>query len=113
MKDYTEMMEWAVITMIDRNTQDDHRSKIQVAGLFSNPNVAKDSFIPYLPNKEIKIYLIRIEDLERFEDFYNFIQDLNEKFGDYAIYHLHEKYFSVEEENRFRYIFDIWTDTKI
>ena len=34
MKDYTKMMKWAVITMVDRSTQGDHRSKIQIAGLF-------------------------------------------------------------------------------
>ena len=113
MKDYTKMMKWAVITMIDRSTQDDKKSKIQIAGLFENPIVAEDSFMPYLPNKEVKRYLLRVEDLERFEEFYNFIQDLNEKHGEKAISHLSDGGFSLDEENRFRQILNIWTDTKI
>ena len=113
MKDYTKFLKWAVVTMIDRSTQDDKKSKIQIAGLFENPIVAEDSFLPYLPNQEIKRYLLRVEDLERFEEFYNFIQDLNEKHGEKAIFHLSGAGFSVDEENRFRQILNIWTDTKI
>ena len=112
MKDYTKMMKWAVITMVDRSTQDDHRSKIQIAGLFENPIVAEDSFMPYLPNKEIKRYLLRVEDLERFEAFYNHVQDINEKYGDHAIFHINDG-FSVDELNRFRTLLNLWTDTKI
>lgn len=112
MKDYTKMMKWAVITMVDRSTQDDHRSKIQIAGLFENPIVAGDSFIPYLPNKEVKRYLLRVEDLERFEAFYNHVQDINEKYGDHAIFHINDG-FTVDELNRFRTLLNIWTDTKI
>ena len=66
MKDYTKMMRWAVVSMIDRSAQDDKKSKIRIAGLFENPIVAEDSFMPYLPNKEVKRYLLRVEDLERF-----------------------------------------------
>lgn len=112
MKDYTKMMKWAVITMVDRSTQDDHRSKIQIAGLFENPIVAGDSFIPYLPNKEVKRYLLRVEDLERFEAFYNHVQDINEKYGDHAIFYINDG-FTVDELNRFRTLLNIWTDTKI
>lgn len=112
-KDYTKTMNYAVVSMIDRSTQDDKKSKIQIAGLFENPIVAEDSFLPYLPNQEIKRYLLRVEDLERFEEFYNFIQDLNEKHGEKAIFHLSDGGFSVDEENRFRQILNIWTDTKI
>ena len=112
MKDYTKMMKWAVITMVDRSTQDDHRSKIQIAGLFENPIVAGDSFIPYLPNKEVKRYLLRVEDLERFEAFYNHVQDINERYGDHAIFHINDG-FTVDELNRFRTLLNIWTDTKI
>ena len=112
-KDYTKTMNYAVVSMIDRSTQDDRRSKVQISGLFQNPAVAEDSFIPYLPNKEVKRYLLRVEDLERFEEFYNFIQDLNEKHGEKAIFHLSDGGFSVDEENRFRQILNIWTDTKI
>lgn len=112
MKDYTKMMKWAVITMVDRSTQDDKKSKIQIAGLFENPIVAEDSFLPYLPNQEIKRYLIRLEDLERFEAFYNHVQDINEKFGNRAIFHINDG-FTVDELNRFRTILNLWTDTKI
>ena len=112
-KDYTKFMNWAVVTMIDRSTQDDHRSKVNVAALFANPVVAEDSFIPNLPNPEIKRYLIHVDDLERFEEFYNFIQDLNEKYEEKAIYHIKDGNFSTDEENRFRSILNIWTDTKI
>lgn len=53
------------------------------------------------------------DDLERFEEFYNFIQDLNEKYCDYAIFHVKDGNFTVDEENKFRYMLHIWTDTKI
>lgn len=112
-KDYTKFMSWAVVTMIDRTTQDDRRSKVNVTALFANPVVAEDSFIPNLPNPEIKRYLLRVDDLERFEEFYNFIQDLNEVHGEKAIYHLKDGNFSTDEENRFRSILNIWADTKI
>lgn len=112
-KDYTKFMNWAVVTMIDRSTQNDHKSKINIAALFANPIVAEDSFIPNLPNPEIKRYLLRVDDLERFEEFYNFIQDLNEEHGEKAIYHLKDGNFSTDEENRFRGILNIWTDTII
>ena len=112
MKDYTKFLKWAVITMVDRSTQDDKKSKIQIAGLFENPIVAEDSFMPYLPNQEIKRYLLRVEDLERFEAFYNHVQDINEKYGDHAIFHINDG-FSVDELNRFRTLLNLWTDTKI
>ena len=111
-KDYTKMMNYAIVSMIDRSTQDDHRSKIQIAGLFENPIVAEDSFMPYLPNKEVKRYLLRVEDLERFETFYNHVQDIKEKYGDHAIFHINDG-FTVDELNRFRTLLNLWTDTKI
>ena len=61
MKDYTKFMNYALFTMIDRKTQDDRRSKIKVEALFSNPCQA-DNY--NAPNKEIKRYLLRLEDLE-------------------------------------------------
>lgn len=110
---YLNSLEWAVFTMIDRKTQDDYKSKIQVCGLFKHPSVAEDSFLPHLPNPEVKRYLLHVDDLERFEEFYNFIQDLNEKYGDYAIFHIGDGDFTTDEQNKFRYMLDIWTDTKI
>lgn len=112
-KDYAKFMNWAVVTMIDRSTKDDRKSKINIVSLFANPVVAEDCFMPYLPNPEIRRYLLRVDDLERFEEFYNFIQDLNEKHGEKAIYHLKEGDFTTDEENRFRNALNIWTDTNI
>ena len=111
MKDYTKFMKWAVITIIDRNTQDDRKSKVNIEALFSSPTQAEDNYI--IRNPEIKRYILNVDDLERFEDFYNFIQDLNEKYGDKAIYHLDEKDFSVDEENKFRTILKIWCFTNL
>lgn len=109
MKDYTKFMNWALVTMIGRKTQDDGKSKIKVEALFSNPMQTENY---NAPNKEIKRYMIHIDDLERFEEFYNHVQDINEKFGDHAIYHINDG-FTVDELNRFRQILGLWTDTKI
>lgn len=110
MKDYTKFMNWALVTMIDRKTQDDGKSKINVEALFSNSMQAEDNY--NVPNKEIKRYILHVEDLERFEEFYNHVQDINEKFGYHAIYHINDG-FTVDELNRFRQILGLWTDTKI
>lgn len=110
MKDYTKFMKWAVITMIDRSTQDDGRSKVKVEALFSSPVQAEDNYI--IRNPEIKRYILNIDDLERFEEFYNHVQDINEKYGDHAIFHINDG-FSVDELNRFRTLLNLWTDTKI
>ena len=110
MKDYTKFMKWAVITMIDRSTQDDKKSKVNVEALFSSPAQAEDNYI--IRNTEIKRYILNIDDLERFEEFYNHVQDINEKYGDHAIFHINDG-FTVDELNRFRTILNLWTDTKI
>ena len=110
MKDYTKFMNYALFTMIDRKTQDDRKSKIKVEALFSNP-CQTDNY--NAPNKEIKRYLLRLEYLAEFERFYNFIQDINEKYGEKAIFHLKDGNFSTDHENKFREILGIWTDTKI
>ena len=103
-------MNYALFTMIDRKTQDDRKSKINVETLFSNPTQAENY---NAPDKEVKRYLLHVDDLEEFERFYNFVQDLNTKYGDHAIFHLKDGDFSSDHENKFRYILDIWTDTKI
>ena len=108
MKDYTKFMSYALFTMIDRKTQDDRKSKINVEALFSTPMQAEDNY--NAPNKEIKRYILHIDDLERFEEFYNHVQDINEKFGDHAIFHINEG-FTVDELNRFRNVLNLWTDT--
>ena len=110
MKDYTKFLKWAVVTMIDRSTQDDRKSKVNVEALFSSPVQAEDNYI--IRNPEIKRYILNIDDLERFEEFYNHVQDINEKFGDHAIFHINDG-FTVDELNRFRTLLNLWTDTKI
>ena len=110
MKDYTKFLKWAVVTMIDRSTQDDRKSKVNVEALFSSPVQAEDNYI--IRNSEIKRYILNIDDLERFEEFYNHVQDINEKFGDHAIFHINDG-FTVDELNRFRTLLNLWTDTKI
>ena len=109
-KDYTKTMNYAVVSMIDRSTQDDRKSKVNVEALFSSPVQAEDNYI--IRNPEIKRYILNIDDLERFEDFYNHVQDINEKFGDHAIFHINDG-FSVDELTRFRTLLNLWTDTKI
>ena len=111
MNKYTKYLSWAVFTMIDRSTQDDQKSKISVAGAFSYPSNAED-FIKTLQAGH-KWYILDFDRLERFEEFYNYVQDINEKYGEYAIFHINDGGFTVDELNCFRYILDIWTDTKI
>ena len=112
-KKHFSNLKWAVFTMVDRSTQDDNRSKVNVAGLFSNPTVAEDYLIPNLPNQEIKRYILHVSLISRFEDFYNFIQDLNEKYCEKAIYHLDEGNFTCDEETLFRNMLNIWTSTEL
>ena len=104
------MMNWAVVTVIDRKTQDNRRSKVNVEALFSSPVQAEDNYI--IRNSEIKRYILNVDELERFEAFYNHIQDINEKYGDHAIFHINDG-FTVDELNRFRTLLNLWTDTKI
>jgi len=111
MNKYTKYLNWAVFTMIDRTTQDDKKSKITVSGLFSYPENA-ENFIKTLPDGH-KWYMLDTDRLERFEKFYNYIQDINEKYGDYAIFHINDGGFTVDELNCFRSILDLWTDAKI
>lgn len=109
MKDYTKFLKWAVVTMIDRSTQDDRKSKVNVEALFSSPVQAEDNYI--IRNPEVKRYILNVDELERFEEFYNHVQDINEKFGDHAIFHINDG-FTVDELNRFRTLLNLWTDTK-
>lgn len=109
-KDYTKTMNYAVVSMIDRSTQDDRKSKVNVEALFSSPVQAEDNYI--IRNPEIKRYVLNVNDLERFEQFYNHVQDINEKFGNHAIFHINDG-FTVDELNRFRTLLNLWTDTKI
>jgi hypothetical protein len=73
MKDYTKFLTWAVCYFVDRKTQDDNRSKLNVEALFCYPSQAKEDYT--LHNKEVKRYLVHISDLEAFEQYYNDLQD--------------------------------------
>lgn len=110
-KDYLSDMKIALVYMIDRATQDDQKSKLVVEAMFSNPGQAEDNY--KIQNPEKKRYLLFVDDLEAFERFYNDIQDLNEQYGDHAIYHLDEIALNVDLENKFRTILGIWTSTEI
>ena len=107
MKNYTQFMKWAVVYFIDRSTQDDRKSKLVVEALFSSPAQAEDN---YIIRNEAKRYILHVDWLERFEEFYNHLQDLKTKYGDKAIFHLEEKYFSVDEENKFRQLLNAWVN---
>lgn len=110
-KDYLSKLNWAVFTMIDRTTQDDHKSKVYVSGVFGFPSNAEE-FTKVLPTGH-KWYILDLDRLERFEEFYNFVQDINEEYGERAIFHINDGGFLVDELNCFRSILNIWTDTKI
>lgn len=107
MKDHTKFMKWAVVYFIDRKTQDDRKSKLKVEALFSSPVQAENN---YITRNDVKRYILHVDDLDRFEEFYNFLQDLKTKYGEKAIYHLDEQFFTVEEENKFRQLLNAWTD---
>lgn len=107
MKDYTKFMKWAVVYFIDRKTQDDRKSKLNVEALFSSPVQAENN---YITRNDVKRYILHVDDLDRFEEFYNFLQDLKTKYGEKAIYHLDEQFFTVEEENKFKQLLNAWTD---
>lgn len=77
-KDYFKFMKWAVVHFIPRNTQDDRRDKLHISGLFESPVSARDNFLVHLPNKDVKRYIVHVDDLEAFERFYNFVNDLKE-----------------------------------
>lgn len=111
MKNYTQFMEWAVVYMIDRKTQDDRKSKVKVEALFSSPSQAEDNYI--IRNPENKRYILHVDDLEEFETVYNGIQDLNDLYGEKAIFHLNELGLGCDKEAKYRTILGIWTDTNL
>lgn len=111
MNNYTNFLKWALVSFIDRSTQDDKKSKLQIEGLFKSPAQIEDNYI--IRNKHIKRYILHVDDLGVFEKFYNDIQILNDNFGDRAIYHIKDLNYNCDLENKFRHILDIWTDTKL
>ena len=111
MRDYTRFMKWAVVYFVDRSTKDDRKSKLSIEALFSSPVQAEDNYI--IRNPENKRYILHVDDLEEFETVYNSIQDLNERYGEKAIFHLDELGLVCDKENKYRQILGIWTDTKL
>lgn len=60
---------WAVAYKIDKNTQDDRKTKVTVTAVFSSPDNAEDFINNCLP-KETKdrFFIIGIDELESCED---------------------------------------------
>ena len=106
MKDYKKFMKWAVIYMIDRKTQDDRKSKVNVEALFSSYVQAKENYI--IRNPEHKRYILHVDDLKEFETVYNQFQDLREKYGEYAIFHIKDLNFNCDKENKWREILEVY-----
>lgn len=107
MKDYTKFMKWAVVYMIDRKTQDDRKSKLSVEALFENPVQAENNYI--IQNPERKRYIVHVDDLEEFETIYNQFQDLREKYGNHAIFHIKDLNLGCDKENKWRAVLKIYT----
>lgn len=107
MADYTKFLKWAVVYFIDRKTQDDRKSKLHVEALFSSQVQAEGN---YIIRNSAKRYILHVDDLERFAEFYNFLQDLKSKYGEKAIFHIDEQYFSVDEQNKFRSLLGAWVN---
>lgn len=107
MKDYTKFMKWAVVYVTDRKGQDDRKSKVNVEALFSSPVQAEDNYI--IHNPEIKRYILNVDDLEEFETVYNQFQDLREKYGEYAIFHVKDLNLDCDKENKWREILEVYT----
>ena len=107
MKDYAKFMKWAIVYMIDRKTQDDRKSKVEVEALFSSVPQAEDNYIIRPPAH--KRYIVHVDDLEEFETVYNQFQDLRGKYGDHAIFHIKDLNFSCDKENKWREILEVYT----
>lgn len=107
MRNYTEFMKWAVVSMIDRKTQDDRKSKVEVEALFSSPVQAEDNYI--IRNLEHKRYIVHVDDLEEFETVYNQFQDLREQHGERAIFHIKDLNLGCDRENKWRTVLDVYT----
>lgn len=108
MNKYVENLKWAVVSVVDRSTQDDKKSKVSVEALFSSPVQAEDNYI--IRNPEHKRYIIHVDDLEEFEAVYNQFQDLREKYGDHAIFHIKDLNLGCDKENKWREILKIYTN---
>ena len=69
MKNISNNCKWAVAYKIDKNTQDDRKTKIRVTALFDTPVNAEDFINKCLP-KETKerFFIIDIDELESCND---------------------------------------------
>lgn len=102
-------LKWAVIAIIDRKTQDDNRSKVSVEALFQNPEQAEDCYIPCNADV-VRRYIVHVDKIEEFENVYNAFQDLREKYGKYAIFHIKDLGLGCDTERKYREILGIYTD---
>lgn len=60
---------WAVAYKIDKSTQDDRKTKVNVTAVFSNPDNAEDFVNSCLPKKtKDRFFIIWLADLESCED---------------------------------------------
>lgn len=60
---------WAVAYKIDKNTQDDRKTKVIITATFSHPDNAEDFINNCLPkNTKDRFFIIRLADLENCED---------------------------------------------
>ena len=108
MQDYSKFLKYAVVNIIDRKNYDDRKSKVDVEALFQHATQAEDIYIKNMPNKNIKRYIIYIDDLEKLENFYNYFQDLKEQYGECAVLHLKDiKKWEDNEIYKFRNILGI------
>jgi hypothetical protein len=101
----------ALFTIIDRRTQDDRRSKINISALFSTPVQAEDYIEKAAPNPETKWYILPLDELETFENFYNDMQHIKAKYGaERGIWHIDETehYYTCDETNKYRHILGIY-----
>lgn len=61
---------WAVAYKIDKNTQDDRKTKVTVTALFGAPINAEDFINNCLPEEtKERFFIINIDELEACEDF--------------------------------------------
>lgn len=96
MQDYRKFVQWAVVHIVGRETQDDHRDKLSVEALFEYPTQAEDIYLPNMANKDIPRYIIHVDDLEKAESFYNAFRDGRGL-----------ENFTEKEADRFTYIFNL------
>lgn len=69
MKNIFNSCKWAVAFKIDKNTQDDRKTKINVSAVFAHPDNAEDFIEKCLP-KETKdnFFIIHLDELEKCDD---------------------------------------------